>query len=128
MATPRHLPLRAVGFATLAVISECLGFAVGWMLGSIFATWTVGFATGFAGACSAPFVAAVVSRRVLEVPRKPVLAVTWIAAGCAVAFGASMLTGRQGQREVWMGLSVYTSLAAVFLSSLTFGLVEHRLD
>jgi hypothetical protein len=123
-----HLLPRAAGFATLSVLAEFVGLAAGWVMGSVLANWYVAFGTGFIGACVAPYIAGLISRKLLGLPRRPLMAVFWIAAGCGAAFAASMLTGQQGQPEQWMGLAFFTSVGAVFASALIFGLVEHRLQ
>lgn len=128
MTDTNHLFLRAAGFAVLTVLAECLGLIGGFWLGSQFSTMLVGFGTAFIGACVAPFIAGLVSRRILGIPRRPIMAAFWIAAGCGAAFALSMLTGRQREPEQWMGLALFTSIGTVFASALLFGLVEHRLE
>lgn len=100
------------------------GFAVG----SVLSNWYLAFFVAVFAGGAAPFIAGLLCRRLFGIPKRPGLAVVWIAAGCGLAVALSMLSGQRGQPEGWMGLSFYTSVGAVFFVAFLFAAIEHRLN
>jgi hypothetical protein len=119
--------MRSVSvFAAAAMMTAgaALGMFGGFGLAAGATSWLIALPTGVVTAMLASALLAWVSRRWFGVPKKPVIAATWMWAATGVAVVGSLLSGSGLSGDAVSSGCIIAGLVGGFLGAFIFGFVE----